>query len=479
VRDSLKDLDKVATQDWGRMGVTRILWKAIIDAPSALADVILGSTAQPFDFTFVDDVSGRTCLHEAAMAGAPRLVSMCLKHGVAPDRTDLYGRTALHYACLLPARPESEADALSAAICRQLLAAGTPADAADKDGYTALIHATQRGSVKCIRTLLEAGARAVPHTLGGALIPLALAAQAGHLGVVHILLAHGAESVPNTNGEYPIHLAAREGRADVVRVLLQHPGWDTPDKYNDWTPLFHAARGGHVTCVEVLLQAGVRVDAVDEFGYTAEYYAAWHGHRACVDVLIDAIAHLPSRRPLAAPVHVSPLVQEGRDELDAIPSLSLPPPIMPYRVYGHNYLDRVCLVQVTLGRTRSMSGGGSGGGEPAVQLRGRLAGAQGAHATTAPFLKLVMSGPPEALLAPYSVALPLKEDCVAFSFQIASVEALSLEFSLYPNFGTKMVGRAIALPSMFAEVPEKQALRLPLVDQRLHVIGEVKAYEKE
>jgi len=43
-------------------------------------------------------------------------------------------------------------------------------------------------------------------------------------------------------------------------------------------------------------------------------------------------------------------------EIDHIPSLSLPPPMMPHRVYGHNYLDKQCLIQVTIGNTTYTAG---------------------------------------------------------------------------------------------------------------------------
>lgn len=477
IRDIIKYLDNLASQQWGNTNVTRILWKAIIDAPPDLADFIIACPAQPFNFHFVDDVSGRTCLHEAALAVAPRLVDICLQKDVQKDMLDVYGRNAIHYACLAAVNPGSDADRVSATICRRLLEAGVDANKLDLDNYSPLVYAILRGSVDCVQVLLEAGGVSVaPSALSGDLIPLSLASEAGHVDVVLLLLQHGARNVPNTNGEYPIHLAAREGHAEVCRHLVRHEGWDIPDKYNDWTPLFHAARNGHGACIQILLEAGSRVDAVDEFGNTAVYYAAWFGHRSCIGLLMTAFSRLPASRQAASPLLISPLSQDGESmdsDLDLIPSLSLPPPIMPYRVYGHNYLDKSCLIQVTVGHPSSRFGDPSYG--PAVRLNPRLTGSQSRdrHPQASPFLKLVMTGTPDASLAPFSLSLPLKESTPVFSFQTARLDQLSLEFSLYPNFGTKTIGRAVAVPSMLQNISNNHALTLPLVDQRLHVIGEV------
>ncbi|EJF61296.1 hypothetical protein BD309DRAFT_851182 [Dichomitus squalens] len=207
------------------------------------------------------------------------------------------------------------------------------------------------------------------------------------------------------------------------------------------------------------------------------YYAAWYGHRACVALLVQA----------AAQAHAAqvPKAQESRltdtqrstgteSDIDAIPSLYLPPPMMPYRVYGHNYLDKASLVQVTIGHLSSHYQDPSADG-PAVRLRHPLAGPQydDRHLHASPLLKLVMTAAPVTTSAPYSVSLPIRDQKIVFSFQVPSPSALSLEFSLYPNFGTKTIGRATALPHLFQNIQNSQPFTLPILDPRLHVIGEV------
>ncbi|KAI0638270.1 cyclin-dependent protein kinase inhibitor [Trametes polyzona] len=466
IRDLVRYSDSLAQTREAQNHVTRILWKAVIDAPQELADLILASTARPFDYTFVDDINGRTCLHEAAIAGLLRLVDLCLAGGVQKDKTDAYGRSALHYAAM-----HAHGD-----VCQRLIEVGLPANVVDVDNCTPLIYATLKGCVVCVKALLEDGHVSV-RTPGSNtdLMPLSLAARAGHLEVVILLLSFGAPSLPNTNGEYPIHLAAQEGHADVCRILSRQDGWDVPDKYNEWTPLFHAARFGRDTCLQVLLEVGCRINVVDEAGNSPMYYAAWYGHRTCVALLVEAAAkaqaaHTPTSRS-------SPLTNTQRSagtdpDIDAIPSLYLPPPMMPYRVYGHNYLDKTSLIQVTIGHLTT-----NYGTQPssAVRLRHPLVGPQydDRHLHASPLLKLVMTATPVVTSAPYSIPLPIRDQKIVFTFQVSAPEALSLEFSLYPNFGTKTIGRATALPSLFQNIPNSQPFTLPILDPRLHVIGEV------
>lgn len=459
--------------------VTRVLWKTVVDAPAPLADLILASAAS-FDWHFVDDINGRTLLHEASIAGAQRLVDLCISHALKADAVDAYGRSALHYAAM---HGHSE-------VARRLLQAKAPANARDVESYSPLVYATLRGSVDCVRVLLVEGgvnAHPTPPDDAGDLIPLALASLAGHLDVVLLLLESGAKSVPNSTGEYPIHFAARQGHTDIVRLLASHDGWDVPDKYSEWTPLFHAARFGHVDSVRVLLDAGARTNARDELGHNALHYASWFGHTACTELL-----HARSITPVSEIVNAtldspdarstgSSALRATESDIDLIPSLTLPPPMMPHRVYGHNYLDKQTLVQITIGKARASHSSLPEQPASAVRLHPRLMGGVGADTQTsallsAPLLKLVMTTAPTSTSAPYSVALPLGADDVhVFAFQTAAIGQLALEFSLYPNFGTKTIGRAVVPPELVNAVRRTEVVTLPILDTRLHVIGEVRS----
>ncbi|KIJ70440.1 hypothetical protein HYDPIDRAFT_23545 [Hydnomerulius pinastri MD-312] len=464
IKDLVRHSDMFGSQHGGRGNVTRVLWKVVVDAPPDLADLILASVEIPFDFGFVDDINGRTCLHEAAAAGFLRLVNLCLEKDLQREKLDVYGRSALHYASM-----HGHAD-----VCKRLMEAGIPPHVLDVDNCSPLVYAILRGSAECVQALLcDRCITPESPSANSSLVPLSLASQYGHADVVSLLLKQGARCLPNTNGEYPIHLAAREGHIDVCKLLLDQGGLDLPDKYHEWTPLFHAARNGHTECLRVLLQAGARVDRTDELGHQAIHYAAWYGHRECVDLLFEAVARVPRTISFNRTSGLSQATTDMQvDEPDAIPSLSLPPPIMPHRVYGHNYLDKNYLVMVTVGPPSSSGTAGSG---KAVKLHPRLSDSVLAQSVSLPSpnrLKMVITAGPGVNAAPYTISLPQKNSHETFVFQTASLNALTLEFSIYPNFGTKTIGRAVAHSSVF-QSPSDDFTILPILDHRLHSIGEV------
>jgi CDK inhibitor PHO81 len=68
-----------------------------------------------------------------------------------------------------------------------------------------------------------------------------------------------------------------------------------------------------------------------------------------------------------------------------------------------------------------------------------------------------------------------------FDFMVADMDAFSVQFDVYPMFGTKSIGRAIALPSIFkilsasswSGAGEYETCICPLFDSHLNVVGEV------
>lgn len=96
VQEIIKAADGLYSQEGGKAHVIRILWKGIIEALPPLADFIISNTVVPFDFHFIDDINGRTFLHEAASTGQLRLVDLCLQKNVQIHRADVYGN---HLRC--------------------------------------------------------------------------------------------------------------------------------------------------------------------------------------------------------------------------------------------------------------------------------------------------------------------------------------------------------------------------------------------
>ncbi|KAH7100602.1 hypothetical protein BKA62DRAFT_639662 [Auriculariales sp. MPI-PUGE-AT-0066] len=474
LRTLLSQAAELALQATVRTHVARILWRGIIVAPPALADIMIASEDISFDFNFVDDINGRTCLHEAAIAGELRLLNICLARGVPINQVDAYGRNALHYASINGNAP----------ICGALLEFNgshgrVDPCAFDLENHTPLVYACISGSHDSVSVLLEDSrvAMELPATTAD-LNPLSLASRMGHTSVVRVLLSHGAPNRPNRNGEFPLHLAAHHGHADICDLLCQHEMCDRADKYNEWTPLFHAAANGHSNCIRVLIQHGCNRAALDENGRSALYHAAWNGHVDCVSLLLsghDPVAAQPTSQ-ISPFINISPAQAEAASDsgdLDMIPSLLLPPPIMPLRTYGHNFLHHNHLIVVGLGHPFT------GTTREPLQLRlksERFVKSSGVQSTTQPpALRLVVSSLPETLMTPFEVLLPVGSQTTTLSFQAPTTDQIALQFSLYPSFGTKMLGKAVVHPALVANSKSMTSCTLPLLDHRLNVIGEIYA----
>ncbi|KAG9047366.1 ubiquitin-protein ligase peroxin 12 [Tulasnella sp. UAMH 9824] len=456
--------------------VTRILWKAAIEAEAPIADIIMASRG--YDIHYVDDINGRTCLHGAAIAGELRLLNICVESGLVVDQPDFYGRSPLHYASI---NGHDE-------ICRRLLQLGADPRMLDKDNYNPLIYAIANRKVACVRVLLD-DSRVGVETVQGSpdLNPLLLACQFGPADIPALLLRRGARTVSNSNGQFPLHLAARDGHADICQLLLKEArgaGKDQPDKYSEWTPLFHAARQGHLSAVQVLLEAGCDPHRTDDVGMTAAFYAAWYGYIPCMEALLRAMAASssttntkPARRSTSISPH-SDILSPPTEDVDMIPSLSLPPPIMPLRIYGHTYLDKIHLVQIVLETSCTTSSAISSATSRALLSPRELIGAP-TMGGLEPSLKLVVTPKPDSTAAPHTLTLPLAGDMETLSFQVRSSKDLTLEFTFYPTFGSKPIGKAVALPGSLcdeediAENDGSKRIILPILDHRLHVIGQI------
>ncbi|KAI9341860.1 hypothetical protein BD770DRAFT_351886 [Pilaira anomala] len=435
-------LDRIAqhpaAEDKARL--TRVFWHACSEATKDITDMLIETNL--INFEYVDDIIERSCLHVAAMNGRLDLLKTCTEHGANVEGTDAYGRTALHYATM-----NGFSDCVSFLLTRQ-----TDIECRDHDGFSPLIYAIMNGHTPCVDILIKANANIEPRHEGDH-IPLSLACHFGHTDIALMLYNQGAKNLPNAESLYPLHLAARQGHAQLCRVLSQNAAdIDTPDKYNTWTPLFWAANDGHVECVRILIKAGCKVNAKDENGKTALYYAAWEGHMDCVQLLLDAGCEVEPVLDIQPPPSTNS--EEDENELDTIPSLSLPPPIIPFRIYGHNYLDRKYQIQISLR-------------QPPIRLY------DNAQISS---LRLIISSRPDTGMIPHSVILPLVDDRDVFNFQVDKLDDFLLEFDILATFGSKVLGRGVALPQSFSLVDFKihEGHRtIPLLDGHLKVIGEL------
>jgi CDK inhibitor PHO81 len=335
-------------------------------------------------------------------------------------------------------------------------------DLIDHDNFTPLIHAIIHGHLRCVDRLLTRSARIDP-TSDADHVPLNLACEHGSFEIVELLLKHGATILADAEGLYPQHLVARSGQSPDLLLLLQRHGADLDqiDKLYSWTPLFHAASEGHVPCMQTLLEAGVQAEVLDEKNLSAMYYATWEGHLECMRLLSSLTVRRSrensSSQPPAtprAPAMTSSAPMPMSIDADGIPDLELPPPIIPLRRYGHNFLDTKTFIQISFDDV----------GEPPMVFF---------HDSKYPAARLTISSKLSDLI-PKNILLPFQEDTRLVSFQIDNLDSFAIDFDVFPTYGAKVIAKTVALPSTFrALMSSSGRCCLPLFDPRLRAIGQI------
>lgn len=293
-------------------------------------------------------------------------------------------------------------------------------------------------------------------------VPLNLACEHGSIATVEMLLKHNARIMPDAEGLYPQHLVARSGQTPQLLLLLKKysADLDQVDKLYSWTPIFHAASEGNVPCMQTLLDLGVQTQILDEKNLSAMYYAAWDGHLECMRLLSSLSAlRLEHNTPPVATPSLDPEAHSSAPEpmsidLDGIPDLSLPPPIIPLRRYGHNFLDTKTFVQISFDEVDE---------QPMIFF----------HDSKYPAARLTISSKISDLI-PKNILLPFHEDTRLVSFQIDNLDSFSIDFDIFPTYGAKVIAKTVALPSTFrALMSSSGRCCLPLFDPRLRAIGQI------
>lgn len=397
-----------------------------------------------------DDINERNCLHEAAISGRDLVLDIALRSDVDVSRVDVYGRIPLHYACM-----HGHVDMVQ----RLLEKAPGTVDELDHDNFTPLIHGIVHHQLACVEQLLKHGARIDPGSDADH-VPLNLACQHGSIAIMQLLLEREAKILPDAEGLFPQHLLARSGRTPNALLMLERYGADLNqrDKLYQWTPLFHAASEGHVDSLKTLLERQVDVEVQDEKGFSAIYYATWEGHLECMNLLSSRgtgpRVTLKSAKPIATHALVNTAPRSNNSDGDGIPDLSLPPPIIPLRRYGHNFLDTKTFIQLTFETP----------GSDAITFY---------HDGKYPAARLTISSKVSDVI-PRNIMLPIQEDFKTIFFQIDNLETFTLDFEVFPTFGSRIIAKSVALPSIFRAVTSSSGhCCLPLFDPRLRAIGQI------
>jgi ankyrin repeat protein len=183
------------------------------------------------------------------------------------------------------------------ADARTLLAHGTDVNAANRDGTTSLMIASEgtgslQNSIPAIQMLLEKNPNLEAEDSQGR-TALYRAVTEGKDDNIAVLLAHKADPGHRaTNGSTPLMAAVTYGRMPAMRALLA-AGADVNIADNEGkTPLHRAAEGSgympnNAPFVQFLLEKGAKIDAQDKQGRSALLLASTEGKTDAVSLLLD------------------------------------------------------------------------------------------------------------------------------------------------------------------------------------------------
>ncbi|ODQ78582.1 hypothetical protein BABINDRAFT_9346 [Babjeviella inositovora NRRL Y-12698] len=461
------------------------------------------------DLSLTDELTGETCLHAACKLAQARrfVIPLALAAGVPIGMQDGNGRTCLHYASV-NGRDEVLRELLEATGEVDDCSDGQTAyrvDILDNESMSPLLLAIQNNALACVQVLLAHGANPFPRLDDSTLqyLPLNYACRFGDAAVVHALIAC-APAVPHqadVEGLYPLHVAARYGHAHLILLLVQ--GVDESgslplkddlsevnrlDGLNKWPPLFYAITNSHSDTAEQLILHGAHCgeDMLDDDGFLALYYAAMAGGARELNLLLK----YGGMRRQSVPTRKD---SRSQSPMDLIPDFQLPPPIIPLRRYGHNFLDKKIFLQLQFYPNResivlynSVPGG--------AKLASSFASADTVHANSRHTLHAsapvsaagAYKQPPGRItlstnildVVPRNILLPITDSTNTVSFQIEArdLAQFAVDFELFPTFGTRLIAKATSMVNLFTRAGKLHGynVTVPLFDVRLRNAGELK-----
>ncbi len=153
---------------------------------------------------------------------------------------------------------------------------------------TRLMSLARKGDLPRVSLLLDVGAKVNAADEDG-MTPLLLASERGHASVVEVLLHNGADvDAEDALGRTALHHASRGGHVDVVRLLLGTGKFDVnAEDDKKLAPLLYAEKYGHHGVTQLLRGAGAKIEKTDEDGMTVLGRALDRGDMESVRRLID------------------------------------------------------------------------------------------------------------------------------------------------------------------------------------------------
>ena len=343
-----------------------------------------------------DDVHYRGMIHIAAIHGRTDLLKILIENDADVYLKDFYGRTALHYTGM-----EGHLEAT------EHLLTLSKSDLLDRDRYTPLLYVIKNNKSDLIPLFSSIN---IPDQ--SATTPLLMACNKGSLEMVELLL--NKYKVESYNGQHPLHVCCRYGHVELLKYLLNHCGNPLHEEFDNYgyTALMYAVIQGHYECVLLLLEHKANPLLHDESNWTPIIHAYYRGHLK--------IAKLLEQYQISDYKLSSPLMELSHSVED-IPLLNLPPPLLPFRIYGHTYLQNEYLLELRLGHDNN--------NQKALRL------AHDEH-----FMKHVKIEIQCTNQLPFSINLP-SDDINRSVYRIRTSTLEELKFVIYPSYGEIMMAQ--------------------------------------
>ncbi|ORY42401.1 hypothetical protein LY90DRAFT_671880 [Neocallimastix californiae] len=168
-----------------------------------------------------------------------------------------------------------------------------------------------------------------------------------------------------------------------------------------------------------------------------------------------------------APSHLfSDIGNDENLDIDSLPPLSLPPPLVPFKLYGHNYLEKKVYLQIKLENFVDPN-----------QSPLTIYGTQNFCS-----LRLIIRTDPECCI-PYDIILPQRPDeNKLMTFFIDKDQDINIEIKVDRAFSNQLIGKAVILSSRINQIikygkgdgsdPIEQCT-VSLMNPQLHVVGKL------
>ncbi|OLY78703.1 Ankyrin repeat protein nuc-2 [Smittium mucronatum] len=404
--------------------------------PSVINLIVEHISNNKINVLWNDQISNRNIVHESAKYGIPQVLEAAALAGANINSADSYDRYPLFYAI----------DGGFFEIVSILLRY-SPSPRVDTNGTSALSLAASFDNFDTFYLILSnPDFKWDQVELASALFK---SCQRDDWKIANSLLSYGLDvaTATNTSGQIALHISCLNGNYNLSKWLIENgSSVFATDKFSTWTSLFYAASYGHIEIVKLLIHHNSNPLSIDDQNHSPAFYAAYNGHIECAQILSSFIT---------LPVNPSHSPEPVND--DFIPSLELPPPLIPFhssRRTDNSENSRVII---------RFSSNNSEPAQPVTFI----------NHTKLKSLRLQSSIKFQSSFISRTVNLPLQSTNVNTSFEAPSDSEFSIEFLLLPSFGSIVIGRA----SIFSHVLDRESAvnyKIPLIGSDLSIVAELK-----